>query len=312
MGHKLIKEVLTLLDIDPSDYKLIGGYNRNVFEVGSNEKFIIKILEKSVVNESISLAELEWLDYLFSRRVNVARPIRIQGKDYIQRINDEYYFVSYEKINGLHIRPTDNEIWRVPLFERWGEVMGKIHTASKAYMVNNAFPKWNENRILLQLETCQLNPQLIDKWLKYIEELKELPVSSDKFGLIHGDLHHGNLLSSENSISVIDFEDSEYHWYAYDIAVVIYHTAQTVKKRERDTFIRNFYEQFMKGYVRGNPGTNFAQEINYFIQYRHLYSFTYHTIYADKSRLTERQIDYLKYMEMSLINDEPYLNLTFR
>lgn len=197
------------------------------------------------------------------------------------------------------------------IVEKWGEAMGRIHAASKAYMVNHAFPTWNENRILLQFESVQFNPNLVEKWFKYMEELKKLPASSDSFGLIHGDLHHGNLLCREDAIYVIDFGDSEYHWYAYDVAIAIYHTAQTVIKRERDNFIRHFYEYFMRGYFRGNPDANFAQDINYFIQYRHLYSFTYHTIYADKSQLTEQQLSYLKDMELSLINDEPYLNLAF-
>ncbi|MCM3781570.1 phosphotransferase [Neobacillus mesonae] len=312
MGLELIKEVLSLLDLDHSDYKLIGGYNNNVFEVGSNKTtFIVKILEDCVVSEQISLAESEWLNYLLSRGVTVARPMHKQGKDFIQRINNDYYFVCYEKINGIHIHQTNNEVWRAPLFENWGEAMGHIHTASKAYKANHAFPSWNENKILLQFESAQLPPYLVEKWLKHIEVLKKLPVSSDNFGLIHGDLHHGNLLIRGDSLSVIDFGDSEYHWYAYDIAIVIYHTSQAILKSERNNFVRHFYEEFMKGYVRGNSDTNFLQDINYFIQFRHLYSFTYHSIYADKSQLTEQQLEYLKNMELSLINEEPYLNLTF-
>lgn len=67
MGQDLIKEVLAMLELDPSDCELIGGYSSNVFEVDRSEKFIVKILEKSVVNESSILAEMEWLDFLFSR-----------------------------------------------------------------------------------------------------------------------------------------------------------------------------------------------------------------------------------------------------
>ncbi|ULL16153.1 hypothetical protein DVH26_17850 [Paenibacillus sp. H1-7] len=234
MGQDLIKEILAMLEVDPSDCKLTGGYSSNVFEVGRSEKFIVKILEKSVVNESSILAEMEWLDFLFSRGIHAARPIRKLGKDYIQQINDDYYFVSYEKINGLHVRPADKENWGARLFEQWGEAMGQIHAASKAYKANNAFPTWNENKTLLALESLQLHPLLVEKWSKYMNEQKQLPASSDHFELIHGDLHHGNLLLSENALCVIDFGDSEYHW-------------------------------FMKGYVRWNPDTSFTRDINYFI-----------------------------------------------
>ena len=161
MEQELIKEVLSLLDLDQSHYKLIGGYNNNVFEVGSNKEIIVKILEDCVVSERILLAESEWLEYLLSRGVKVARPKRIQGKDFIGRINNDYYFVCYERINGLHIHQTNNEVWGAPLFEKWGEAMGRIHTASKTYKANHEFPCWNENKILLQFETAQLTPYLI-------------------------------------------------------------------------------------------------------------------------------------------------------
>jgi Ser/Thr protein kinase RdoA (MazF antagonist) len=43
------------------------------------------------------------------------------------------------------------------------------------------------------------------------------------FGMIHADLHDGNLLVDGERLTVIDFDDCAFGWYAYDIAVALYH-----------------------------------------------------------------------------------------
>src|SRR5271154_671527 len=43
------------------------------------------------------------------------------------------------------------------------------------------------------------------------------------FGMIHADLHDGNLLSDGERLTVIDFDDCAFGWFAYDIAVALYH-----------------------------------------------------------------------------------------
>jgi Ser/Thr protein kinase RdoA (MazF antagonist) len=42
--------------------------------------------------------------------------------------------------------------------------------------------------------------------------------SSDRFGLVHGDLRLANLLIDDTSVKVIDFDDSGFGWFMYDAA----------------------------------------------------------------------------------------------
>jgi Ser/Thr protein kinase RdoA (MazF antagonist) len=44
------------------------------------------------------------------------------------------------------------------------------------------------------------------------------------YGMIHADLHDGNLLvGGDGRLTVIDFDDCAFGWYGYDIAVGLYH-----------------------------------------------------------------------------------------
>jgi Ser/Thr protein kinase RdoA (MazF antagonist) len=53
-------------------------------------------------------------------------------------------------------------------------------------------------------------------------ELVSLPVDDDHFGLIHADLHLGNLMTSGDQLTVIDFDDAGFGWFAHDLAVSLH------------------------------------------------------------------------------------------
>jgi Ser/Thr protein kinase RdoA (MazF antagonist) len=49
--------------------------------------------------------------------------------------------------------------------------------------------------------------------------LARLPRDPAHYGMIHADLHHGNLLVNGERLTVIDFDDAAFGWYLYDLAV---------------------------------------------------------------------------------------------
>lgn len=310
IDERITNELFAELGIDLKEVKLLGGYNGNVFEVGTANKYVIKIMERASSPEANALAELEWLLYLHSQGMRVPRPLRLKGNEYMQQISEEYYCIAFEKINGSHVLPSQNEGWGNVLFEKWGEAMGRLHFNARGYSTNIKRPHWSQNNVLLNLDTVPLKPQLVQKWNRYLKDLSSLPISSDHFGLIHGDLHHENLILTGDEITILDFGDSEYHWFVYDIAIAVYHSALTVSKTERDEFAKSFFNSFMNGYARGNSNTAFLKDIDYFLDYRHFYSFTYHSMHLDTSIMTEKQLDYLKDMELSLIHETPFLGVT--
>lgn len=305
----VMNELITWLGCRPSDVKLLGGYNSNVFEI-LPDRGVVKILGRTSVSEADTLGEIEWQEYLVSKKVRVARPLRLSDNELIHSISGEYYVVMYDKINGSHVNPQNPKVWNSALFEKWGEATGKMHTAAKCYHPAQKRPQWNEHIMLQKLESSGLDPILIQKWRHYGKEFERLPSTRHHFGLIHGDLHHGNLIVQEDELTLIDFGDSEYHWFAYDIAVAVYHAAQTVDSSDREAFVKTFFQSFMTGYKRGNANTPFLSQIDYFIDYRHLFSYTYHFLYADYDKLTEKQLSYLNDMKQSLILGSSFLGFS--
>lgn len=53
-------------------------------------------------------------------------------------------------------------------------------------------------------------------------ELGALPTSSEHYGLIHADLHLGNLMADGDALTVIDFDDAGHGWFAHELAVALH------------------------------------------------------------------------------------------
>ncbi len=55
-----------------------------------------------------------------------------------------------------------------------------------------------------------------------LAEFGALPTTPDHFGLIHADLHLGNLMADGDELTVIDFDDAGHGWFIYELAVALH------------------------------------------------------------------------------------------
>lgn len=55
-----------------------------------------------------------------------------------------------------------------------------------------------------------------------VDTLSTLPTGQDHFGLIHADLHLGNLMADDGQLTIIDFDDAGFGWFAHDLAVSLH------------------------------------------------------------------------------------------
>ncbi|OPA77410.1 hypothetical protein BVG16_13190 [Paenibacillus selenitireducens] len=304
----VLQEVCAYLGCESTDLKLLGGYHNHVFEVHHNgRQIIVKILQETYTTKNQVLAEVAWLVELLHHGQHVVKPLLLDGRDYITDLSGDFFFAAYEKVEGIHIQPQHKNVWNAEIFEQWGEALGSIHALSKTYKPQHHWPQWSEHP-LLKADIISEDPQIMDLWTSYVTQFKSLPTMEDNYGLIHGDLHHHNLMYTEQGLTLIDFGDAEYHWFAYDMAISIYHAVQTVPRgKERNEFAFRFFDSLMKGYARTNSSTAFISQIDLFIDYRYLFSYTYHSVFSDQNQWTEQQRLFIENMRLSLIHDPSYL-----
>ncbi|RRJ66025.1 hypothetical protein EHV15_26245 [Paenibacillus oralis] len=302
----VVNQILDFLNYHETDIHLLGGYFDNVYEISSEVPMIIKIFNKMFDSEEEILSEIEWTQYLKANGVSVTIPKLINGESYVNNLTDNLFFVAYEKAKGVHIDPC-GEDWNDKLFRQWGMGMGRMHFLSKMYKGKYKRPEWNEHKIY-QVNMNSLDSKIEEKWEKYLQAIKSMSCSKELYEIIHGDLHHHNFLYNNNEITYIDFGDSEFNWFAYDIAIAIYHASQIIKdKSERDKFASQFFESFIEGYSKENSVGEIVKHVDFFINFRHVYSFVYHHHFLQIDQLNRQQMKYLEEMKQTIVNQDTYL-----
>ena len=153
--------------------------------------------------------------------------------------SSEYRYVGLVKwiegtiLNDLILDLEEKDVSDV--YESLGKVVAKFHKATIAWEKPKDFkrhsfdtdgllgskPFWGrfweaQNATTREREKLSLIRNNIT------EILSKLPRDINSFGMIHADLHSQNVLIQGKSLSVIDFDDSGFGWYGFDLAVAIW------------------------------------------------------------------------------------------
>jgi Ser/Thr protein kinase RdoA (MazF antagonist) len=160
-------------------------------------------------------------------------------------------------------RASERPLW----FHRLGALVARTHLQSEAWTPPPGFartrldadglmgpaPRWGPF-----WDHAALNPEDRDLVIRARDvlhaRLSALPLGPSVFGMIHADLHPGNLLVRDGDLAIIDFDDAAFGWRMYDIAVALTHQQASPDFAEvRDAFLAGYRQ------VRDLPETEAAQ-----------------------------------------------------
>lgn len=173
-------------------------------------------------------AELDFIAYLHQGGVSAMLPIPSKAGRLIEEIpvtSSSLFACVFNEAQGERFRYDSTRLNR-DHFRLRGKVLGRIHALSKAYVPSGSFRRfaWDEDNLLLQADEFLPKSQRI-VWREYEalkERLRDLPKSSQTYGLIHGDFGDTNYRHHYDRFNVFDFNDCCYHWFVYDLAITIY------------------------------------------------------------------------------------------
>lgn len=144
------------------------------------------------------------------------------------------------------------------LHEDWGAMMGRMHHAVPHYRNGQHDPRRHvgyEDDITRNCRRYLPNDpmHLADILADLLRYLQALPRGPGQFGLLHTDCHHGNFHVDGRKLTLFDFDDCCHTWFAYDLAVQLWHFP--VPERGRDparnrAVVTAFFRRFLAGYSR--------------------------------------------------------------
>lgn len=316
LTKKIVQEAAIRYNIDPSTIKEIGGFENFVYEYEkNNENFILRFVHSSHRVSAQVEAELEFIDYLDKNNAIVSTVVHSVNDELIEiiPINDSEYFTicAFEKALGGHVKREDVS---PEFYQYFGKEVGKLHRLTKKYNPIHRRIRWDEE---LYLDTAKekLKPEdsvIVDRYLDVIKKIQSLPETKDNFGLIHTDLHFGNMFIHNKELTFFDWDDSSYKHFLSDIAIIIYyHFAFTDLSQEIiDQKTNEILVDFLKGYRKElEIDTDFFQYMNDFLMLRTI--ILYLVIHAAGEEMVDSVWgkQFITKYRTKIINNEPFLNL---
>ena len=168
--------------------------------------------------------------------------------------------VAFEHVSGREPAPDEN----LPkTFRALGAIAARLHRHARAWrrpagFVRNAWTfdtmlgdraLWGDWRAGAGLDRA--GRALLARTAEQLRRrLAQFGTGEDRFGLIHADLRLANLLADGEALSVIDFDDCGFGWFAYDFAA-------SVSFFEDDPAVPDLLSAWLEGYRTVAP---FARE----------------------------------------------------
>jgi len=137
----------------------------------------------------------------------------------------------------------------------FGQAVGKIHqlaAANPPEKVLHVRPHWDQigNDFNPPVELAPEEIEIQRKKTALLEQILALPKTPDVYGLIHLDLHLGNILihATSPTITLLDFDDVAFGWFVMDLVTPITDIVVCHSEPEKDELINTYLAEAIAGY----------------------------------------------------------------
>jgi Ser/Thr protein kinase RdoA (MazF antagonist) len=275
-NEAILQEAMGRYDIAPDRIRLLDGFESFLYEFQRGpETCILRIGHTFRRSEALIRGEVDWINYLADGGATVARAVLSSEGNLVETLDDgrgeRFLATAFQKARG---KPPWQAGWSPSLYETYGQLLGRMHALSKGY--EPADPAWRrpqwDDEIMLDVETHlpQTDSLVAARFRELMAHLAALPRDAEAYGLIHFDAHGGNFfVDGAGTITLFDFDDCNYSWYANDLAIVLFYLV--VGEKDGPAFLAQFLPHFLRGYRRENrldPG--WLSEIPHFLKLREI------------------------------------------
>ncbi|WP_241761789.1 homoserine kinase, partial [Fusobacterium nucleatum] len=221
-----------------------GILNSNFCIKTKNKKYILRIYEANrTINEEVQ--ELILLDKI-TNFIPVSVAVKNVNNKYISIFKNKK-FALFEYIDGNFINKIDTHIIReIAMY------LGKFHSFTKSipYEEYNRKTRIDFNFYYNEIKKSKVDFEFKNELLNLADKINNYDFSTLPSGIIHGDIFQDNVLLDEynNIKAILDFNESYYAPFIFDIAIVINFW---IKINDYDFFtINNFIRDFLNYYSK--------------------------------------------------------------
>lgn len=240
---KIFAPALSLYGITAQNIvgQLSGGTYNAVYEFEKEaERLVMRIGELEFDVETTN-GMIAWLQYLRAHQAAVPQLVKSRQNnlvEYLQTAERTYAVDVSVKIAGENARQRVRETQDLRWAEMFGQAVGKLHqlaTANPPQQVLQVRPRWDQigNDFIPPVQLSPDERVIQRKRTALLDQIQELPQTPEVYGLIHLDLHLGNILlqAAAPALTLLDFDDVAFGWFMMDLVtpitdIVICHSGQ--------------------------------------------------------------------------------------
>ncbi len=231
------------------------GFNDTYLVDTGSKKYIFRLYLNGkyyVASHDAYRFELDLVNHLHTRDVPVATAIPTQNGEHLgvmQTAHGQRAFALFNYADGIALSRdsvTNDQGYQL------GVALANLHLAANSF--ESQFERYKLDLKYLIDEPIRLisegekstdpkdnikhGRRIIDKLQPiepYIDRIKSIGTEGDKFGIIHADLHLGNVHFRGNELTIFDFDHCAYGWRAYDLAI-----ASGLPKKQKASMIEGY------------------------------------------------------------------------
>lgn len=187
--------------------------------------FVVRLIDQQMRTKEQIECELQFQKFLYDNNANVTKPLMTIDSEWVIKCiigTKQYYASAFTFAEGLN---WDERVDESPeTLYQIGKALGRVHKLSKNYK-EATFKRrsWDEQHELVEApelfeEYCK---ELCTPFYEFCDQMKALEDNHDRYGLTHGDYLMSNYIIDNGKVTIIDFDESEYSWFAMDLAICI-------------------------------------------------------------------------------------------
>lgn len=258
MAHQALKK----WGIEGAELKLLKHRENTVFQVTTKgEQFALRVHRPGYHDDASLLSEIRWMQALNDAGIETPQAVVDQHGQYFVSVELAGDCRQCSMLNWVE-GSSFNDLGRVArgveaeLCERYyklGVLAAKVHNQSSKWTPPEGFKRqaWDEEGLLGEqplwgrfwehpLLTAEQKVLFKKARMVLLGLLKQIGKTKENYGLIHADFLPENILVHDGNLTLIDFDDCGYGWYAFEIAASLFPHAD-----------EPFFDALVAEYVRG-------------------------------------------------------------
>jgi amicoumacin kinase len=322
-NQNVLETALNRYQIPLVDATMLDGFESFIFNVRRDGcEYILRIGHSSRRSADLIQGEAEFLNYLRGGGLSVPQVLPSVNHLLVEEIvaQDGSCFLAtlFEKAPG---HPPTGGDWCPALYQSMGQFMGRLHRLSKEFQPS--LPRYQrfsitEDFTAMEKAGRQYLPAedqpVLQAYLDTVAAIQQLSQDPESYGLCHIDFHGGNFfITDEGVITLFDFDDCQYAWFVYDIAMALFYAishdcSSEAKLLEAETFLAAFWSGYT---AEHNLAPSWLKHMPLFLRLREidLYMLIHRSM--DLNQLDPWCASYMNSRREKIIDGVPYCALDY-